>query len=53
MKRIPALSLTAICLGAALPAHAADVRTDYDHSANFSQYHTYSWGDVKTSDPST
>ncbi len=51
MKRILTLSLTALCLSAAPMAHAADVKTDYDHSANFSQYHTYSWGDVKTSDP--
>ncbi len=32
-------------------AWAADVKTDFDHSVNFSQYHTYSWGPVKTSDP--
>lgn len=32
-------------------AFAQDVRTDYDHHANFSQYHTYSWAKVKTSDP--
>ena len=30
---------------------AADVKTDYDHSANFANYHTYSWGQVKTSNP--
>ncbi len=29
----------------------ADVRTDYDHQVNFSNYHTYSWGQVKTDDP--
>ena len=32
-------------------ASAQDVKTDYDHHANFSQYHTYSWVKVKTSDP--
>ncbi len=32
-------------------AFAANVRTDYDHSANFTQYHSYSWGQVKTADP--
>jgi hypothetical protein len=30
---------------------AAQVKTDYDRSANFSQYKTYSWQDVKTHDP--
>jgi hypothetical protein len=28
---------------------AQQVKTDYDHSANFSQYKTYSWVQVKTS----
>jgi hypothetical protein len=27
------------------------VKTDYDRSANFAQYKTYSWQDVKTKDP--
>jgi hypothetical protein len=35
---------------AALTASAADVTTDYDHSADFSQYHTYSWLSVKAGD---
>jgi hypothetical protein len=30
---------------------AQDVKTDYDHHANFSQYHTYYWEKVKTTDP--
>lgn len=30
---------------------AADVRTDYNHKVNFEQFHTYSWGQVQTSDP--
>lgn len=41
----------ALLLGATASAFADNVRTDYDHSANFSQYHTYSWGNVQTSDP--
>jgi len=41
----------ALLLGASLPALGDNVRTDYDHGANFAQYHTYSWGNVKTSDP--
>ena len=30
---------------------AGQVKTDYDRSANFSQYKTYSWEQVKTRDP--
>src|SRR5712692_11297890 len=29
---------------------AQQVKTDYDHSANFGQYKTYSWAQVKTKD---
>jgi hypothetical protein len=32
-------------------AVAQEVKTDYDHHANFSQYHTYCWEKVKTTDP--
>jgi Domain of unknown function (DUF4136) len=41
----------ALLLGSAVVALGDNVRTDYDHQVNFSQYHTYSWGQVKTSDP--
>ena len=34
-----------------IPALAQKVETDYDHSVNFSQYHTYSWGHVHSTDP--
>src|SRR5438270_12650368 len=30
---------------------AQHVKTDYDHSANFGQYKTYSWEKVRTKDP--
>src|SRR5258706_802992 len=30
---------------------AQEVKTDYDHNANFSQYKTYSWEKVQTKDP--
>jgi len=30
---------------------AQDVKTDYDRNANFTQYKTYSWGQVQTKDP--
>ena len=36
---------------ASLPAMAQKGETDYDHSVNFSQFHTYSWGHVHSSDP--
>jgi hypothetical protein len=42
-------------IGAALlfatTSFAQQVKTDYDRSANFSQYKTYSWGKVQTQDP--
>ena len=34
-----------------IPAMADDVVTDFDHSANFSQFHTYSWGHLHATDP--
>ena len=30
---------------------AQQVKTDYDHNANFAQYRTYSWEKVQTKDP--
>ena len=30
---------------------AKDVRTDYDKKINFEQFHSYSWGQVQTSNP--
>ncbi len=32
-------------------ASAGQVKTDYDRNANFAQYKTYSWQQVKTKDP--
>ena len=51
MNRMLVPAFGVLCLISAPMSRAADVKTDYDHSANFSQYHTYSWGDVKTDDP--
>ena len=51
MKCIPTLSVCAALLLSGTFALANNVRTDYDHGANFSSYHTYSWGGVKASDP--
>jgi hypothetical protein len=41
------LALLAVSTGAL----GQNVKTDYDHHANFSQYHTYYWEKVKTTDP--
>ena len=52
MKRyMQAALIVIILMGGSMAAFAGDVRTDYDHTANFSQYNTYSWGKVKTSNP--
>ena len=44
---------TAILVAAvfSIPALAQKVETDYDHTASFSNYHTYSWGQVHSTDP--
>ena len=52
MKRSLHLVLAgALLFGSSVVALGDNVRTDYDHQANFSQYHTYSWAQVKTADP--
>ena len=52
MKRsIHAVLLAIVLIGTSMAAFAGDVRTDYDHSINFTQYNTYSWGKVQTSNP--
>jgi hypothetical protein len=43
--------LTGLMLLFAGKASAQQVKTDYDRSANFTQYKTYSWEQVKTQDP--
>jgi hypothetical protein len=46
-----------VALGAALligllsTALAGNVKTDYDHKADFSGIHTYSWGAISSTDP--
>jgi hypothetical protein len=40
-----------LMLVVATVSFAQDVKTDYDHNANFGQYKTYSWEKVQTSDP--
>jgi hypothetical protein len=46
------LSIATLFVSTFLPvALSAQVKTDYDHNANFGQYKTFSWGKVKTRDP--
>src|ERR1700704_1919450 len=37
-----------VMLGGAFAQH---VQTDFDHQANFSQYKTYSWQEIKAANP--
>jgi uncharacterized protein DUF4136 len=46
-----ALVLTGIMFLFAGRLPAQEVKTDYDRGANFAQYKTYSWEQVKTKDP--
>jgi len=41
----------ALTLVLATVSFAQDVKSDYDHSANFGQYKTFSWEKVQTKDP--
>ncbi len=50
MKLCTTLSFAAALLLSTSFARA-DVHTDFDHQADFSRYHTYSWGNVKTDNP--
>jgi hypothetical protein len=44
-------SLLLVAMALAVVASAQDVKTDYDKKATFERYHTYSWGQVKTTNP--
>jgi hypothetical protein len=46
-----ALFVTTVLCMISVNAFAIDVKTDFDHHANFSQYKTYSWAKVDTPDP--
>jgi len=50
MKKPYALALFGLLLCNSLSLFAANISTDYDHSANFSQYKTYSWLKVQAGD---
>ena len=43
----PALVCIAFILAALASVCAQNVQTDFDHQANFSQYKTYSWQEIK------
>jgi hypothetical protein len=45
------LKWVALCLAAGVSILFAKVTVDYNHSADFSKYHTYSWLTVKAGDP--
>jgi hypothetical protein len=52
MKRHQRILLAvAIAILFSISGLAQKVETDYDHTANFAQYHTYSWGHVQAPDP--
>lgn len=48
LRYLASAMLVALAFSSAL---ARDVKTDYDHHANFSRYRTYHWERVKTSNP--
>jgi hypothetical protein len=48
---IKLLLASVLLLGSSMAALGGDVRTDFNHQIDFSQFHTYSWGKVQTSDP--
>jgi hypothetical protein len=50
MRQKLSLFLLGISLFSSVASLQAQVRTDYDHSANFSSYKTYSWSKVQSGD---
>jgi hypothetical protein len=51
MKAIRTTSCFALLLTMLGAAFAQHVQTDFDHQANFSQYKTYSWQEIKDQNP--
>lgn len=53
MKKLSRISAAVVLAFAMLSTagFAQQVQTDYDHSVDFSRYHTYSWGHIHSSDP--
>jgi len=50
LRRV-SVTLALVVVLFSISALAQKVETDYDHSVNFNQYHTYSWGQVHSTDP--
>src|SRR5271169_6469721 len=46
--RVKVLTVCALFLLVAAPVFAQQVSVNYDHNANFAQYHTYAWGSNNT-----
>src|ERR1700730_14113136 len=44
-------AIVGLMLIVAAVSFAQDVKSDYDHNANFGQYKTFSWEKVQTKDP--
>jgi hypothetical protein len=51
MKKQKLITVIAMLFFFALEGYAQQVKTDYDRSADFNQYKTYSWGKINTQDP--
>jgi hypothetical protein len=49
-KKVHSLVLFGVLLCSSFRVFAVHIVTDYDHSANFSQYKTYSWPKVQAGD---
>src|SRR5260221_3000823 len=47
MKLLRFIAVCAVSLVAATAGFAQHVQTDFDHQANFGQYKTYSWQEIK------
>ena len=45
------MSMIAMAISLATISFAQEVKTDYDHNANFSQYKTFSFEKIQTKDP--
>jgi hypothetical protein len=50
IHRIPTLMIAAIIV-VSVAAFGQEVKTDYDHHANFERFHSYRWEKVQTTDP--
>ncbi len=51
MKAQVRLPILFVVLLSSISVFAVDVKTDYDHKIDFSQYKTYAWAKVETANP--